>query len=240
MFWARHDIFLSYSHKDDAAVRQLADELTNRGYRVFQDTDSIRVGERWKVRIEKDLRSSRLCILCWSEQARASEFVSFEYACAIGLGKPVLPWLLDKTALPAMIEIHGVEEPDPQKAAIGFLPRLGWTQRARRTALLALLMFTSACACVVYWRTHLPPLPWDFSGRVTDSVTAFPLAGVRVEAEDRKFVAITTEDGTYRLHLPQPQPKYIDLVFLKEGYRGEISGQVHTDKPFNTDMVALK
>jgi len=75
---------------------------------------------------------------------------------------------------------------------------------------------------------------------VTDSVTSFAIAGVEVEAEDRKFVTTTAADGTYVLRLPSPKPKYIDLVFLKGGYRGEVSGLVHADRPFNTDMVPLK
>jgi len=143
-FREKHDVFLSYSHQNDTSVRLLAEGLTKRGYRVFQDTGSIPVGERWKLRIEKDLRASRVCILCWSAEARLSEFVGFEYACAIGLGKPVLPWLLDSTKLPAMIEIHGVEERDPEKAVERLLPRLGWTLTARRIVLLMLLLMAFA------------------------------------------------------------------------------------------------
>jgi TIR domain len=240
MFGTKYDIFLTYSHHDQAPVLELARAFRRLGYRTFLDNASIPVGERWKLRIEKDLRASRVCILCWSEKASHSEFVAFEYACAMGLGRPVLPWLLDATKLPEMVEIHGVEELDPEEAVRKFRSRLGWPLRTRLLASSMLLLLTLAAAGFAYWRTHLPPPPWEFTGRVTDSVTGFPIAGVEVEAEERKFTAITAADGAYLLHLPSPKPKYVDLVFLRNGYRGEFSGPVHTDRPFNTDMVPLK
>jgi hypothetical protein len=237
MFWKRFDIFLSYSHQDSALTDLLFEELKGFGYRVFYDKSSIPVGKAWKARIDREIRSSRVCILCWSKDAKASEYVTYEYSRAMGLGKPVLPWLLDGTELLKMFEIQAVTERDPKRACREFLPRLGRTMFIRRLIWSVAFLPVALCAVAVYWRTHQP---WEFHGRVTDSVTGFPIAGVKVEAQDRKFAAFTTADGNYTLRLPSPQPKYIDLVFLKDGYRGEASGQVHSDQPFNTDMVQLK
>src|ERR1041385_7682288 len=130
--WTRYDIFVSYSHRDAASTTALAAGLRERGYKVFYDEQSINAGEPWKARLSEAIRASRVCILCWSENARTSEYVSFEYACSNGLGKPVLPWLLDSTPLPQMIEIQGVKEHDPAKAIAAFLPRLGWKLTWRR------------------------------------------------------------------------------------------------------------
>jgi hypothetical protein len=240
MHWTRYDIFLSYSHQDSEATDPFVDELRRRGYRVFYDKKSIVVGEQWKRRLGKGIRASRACILCWSENARNSEYVAFEYSRAEGLGKPVLPWLLDETPLPRMMEIHGVVDRDPTRAVEQFLPRLGWRLSLRRSLQAAGLVLLLIASGIIYWRTHLPPPPWEFSGRVTDSETRFPIAGVEVDAE-QTFRSYTDSDGRYLLHLPSPRPKYIHLVFLKQGYKGrEPVNVLAADAKWDTDMTRIK
>jgi hypothetical protein len=240
MSWTRYDVFISYSHQDSASTAPLVAALRQRGYRVFYDKSSIQVGEQWKIRLGKAVGASRVCILCWSASARDSEFVAFEHSRAAGLGKPVLPWLIDGTPLPKMLDIQAVTSHDPAQAAVLLLPQLGWTLALRRKlqALACLLVLVAGAA--VYWRTHLAPPPWTFTGRVTDSETKFPIAGVEVDAEQRRYHAFTDSRGVYTLQLPAPQPRYIDLVFLKEGYKGEVPVNVSSSRPFDTDMTRLK
>src|ERR1035441_1276529 len=108
MLWTRYDVFISYSREDLARVQPLVDELRRRGYRAFVDVESIVVGDKWKERLERSIRASRVLVLCWSEHARESEYVHFEYSRAEGLHKAVLPWLLDQTPLPKMMELQGI------------------------------------------------------------------------------------------------------------------------------------
>jgi TIR domain/Carboxypeptidase regulatory-like domain len=236
----RYDVFISYSRQDSEAVEPLVAALRGRGYRVFFDKASIQVGEQWKARLGKAVQGARVCILCWSEHARGSEFVSFEYARAEGLGRPVLPWLLDGTPLPQMIEIHGVVERDAAKAAELFAPRLGMKLAARRRfgGLAAVLLL--AALGFAYWRAHLPPAPWDFAGRVIDSDTKAPIAGVEVDADEGRYRAFTNANGEYVLHLPAPRAKYVDVVFSKQGYEGEAPVSVPSDARFNTDMKKMQ
>lgn len=240
MLFPRHDVFISYSHQDTASVSPFVGELRRHGYNVFYDTRSIVVGDLWKQRLANAVRSSRVCILCWSQHARDSEFVAFEYSRAEGLGRPVLPWLLDSTPLPSMIELQGIIESNPAKAASRFIPRLGWRLSLRRIFQASLLMLLSLISAFVYWSTHRPPPPWEFTGRVTDSVTNLPISGVQVDAEDRQYSTYTDSDGRYIFHLPQPKPKYLHLVFAKQGYKGEEPVTIPPDRPFNTDMTPLK
>ena len=100
MSWIRYDIFLSYSHRDAASIDLFVEAMRDRGYSVFYDKKSIVVGDAWKRTLAEAIRASRVCILCWSAEARSSEYVSFEYSSAEGLRKPVLPWLLDSTRAP--------------------------------------------------------------------------------------------------------------------------------------------
>jgi len=221
MFFPRYDVFVSYSRQDTAIVEPFVEELRRRGYSVFFDTQSIVVGDPWKQRLARAVLSSRICILCWSQHTRDSEYVAFEYARAEALHRPVLPWLLDSTPLPSMIELQGITEPDPIKVASLFVPRLGTRLSLRRALQVCLLFLLLLASVLTYWRTHRPPPPWEFTGRVTDSVTNLPISGVQVAAEDHHFIAYTDSDGRYIFHLPQPKPKYLHLVFAKQGYKGE-------------------
>jgi hypothetical protein len=239
MNWIRYDFFISYSREDSASTDALTEAIRGRGYSVFYDKSSMLVGERWKTRLEKAIGSSRICVLCWSEHAKKSEYVPFEYSRAEGLKKPVLPWLLDTTPLPAMIEIHGIVEQDPVIAADLLTKRAGWRLTLRRRLSICAIFLLMATLFLIYLGTHRPAPQWEFSGRIIDSETLFPIAGVEVDAEQR-FKTFTDKDGRYVLHLPSPRTQYIHLVFLKEGYKGEVPVDVPSDVPFNTDMVRAR
>lgn len=132
MLWPRYDVFLSYSRLDSAKTDLFVDALGKGGYCVFYDKQSLSVGERWKESLNRGIKSSRVCILCWSEHTKSSEIVAYEYSRPEGLRKPVLPWLLDSTPLPRMIEIQGVTERDPLIPSRAFVLRLGWNMTFRR------------------------------------------------------------------------------------------------------------
>ena len=123
---AKYDVFLSYSRADTERVAPLRDELRRLGYEVFFDVQSIDPGEQWKRRLERSIAASRTIVLCWSENTRGSEYITFEYSRGEALHKPILPWLLDKTPLPAMLEVQGITTADPAQAAAQLKPALGW------------------------------------------------------------------------------------------------------------------
>jgi hypothetical protein len=241
MPWTRYDVFLSYSRTDAERVQPLLNELRRHGYHVFFDVQSIDPGQQWKKRLEHSIHASRALILCWSEHARGSDYITFEYSCAGALHKPVFPWLLDPTPLPAMLELQGINDPDGAKVAAALRPYLGWTLARRRTLqALATLVVAVALAFGVWRGTHPPPPPpWELQGEVIDLQTQMPLAGVEVDVnpdQDDNQIAQTDAQGKYMVRLPQPQPKMIKLRFRKEGYKGE-SFNVQTDQPFTEHMV---
>jgi len=238
----RYDVFISYSRQDTATVLPLVEELRQRGYKVFFDARSIVVGEPWKQRLAHAIRASRVCILCWSQHTRDSEYVTFEYSRAEGLGRPVLPWLLDHTPLPKMVEIQGVSGNDPVRAAEVFAARIGRRLFTLRLIQGASLLCILLVAGFIGWRTHRPPPPVAFGGRVTDSVTNLPVAGVNVEVDagNLHLNATTGADGRYTVNLPQPEPQDLRIVFSKPGYRGESPVAVPPTHDFNTDIVPLE
>ncbi|MGD0482484.1 MAG: TIR domain-containing protein [Terracidiphilus sp.] len=241
--FARYDIFLSYSRADSDRVAPLRDELRRLGYRVFFDVESIDPASPWRERLRQAIRGSRLLVLCWSEHARGSDYIDFEYMQADALHKPICPWLLDKTALPPMLEAQAIANPAAAEVAVRLKPILGWPLARRRKAWLAAAVVAAALLGVVAWHiSHPPPPPpWDFKGEVTDRVSRVPIQGVEVDAmkgNDIQASAVTDARGRFGLHLPQPIPQTIDLRFGKDGYVGDrILVPTDTPQPFPEDMA---
>jgi len=227
MILPRYDVFLSYSRADTERIRPLVDALRNLGYSVFFDVQSIDPGEEWKKRLDRSIRGARTLILCWSANAHGSDYITFEYARAQALKKPVFPWLLDKTPLPAMLEIQGIPEPDGAKVAALLRRSLGWTLTRRRVVEAVAAVLIAVALAVPIWHklNPPPPPPWQFQGEVTDLKTRVPIAGVEVRlklANGKTYTAISDDHGAYTLkNLPPPPPKSVHLEFSKEGYIGD-------------------
>jgi hypothetical protein len=226
MILPRYDVFLSYSRADTERIRPLVDELRRLGYTVFFDVQSIDPGEEWKKRLDNSIRGARTLILCWSANAHGSDYITFEYSRAQALKKPVFPWLLDKTPLPAMLEIQGIPEPDGVKVAALLRRSLGLTLTRRRILLAVAAVLIAAALAVPIWHKINPP-PWQFQGEVTDLKTRLPISGVQVTLrlpDGKTYLATTDDHGTYILqNLPPPPPQsgHIHLEFSKEGYIGD-------------------
>jgi TIR domain-containing protein len=242
MFGKRYDVFFSYSRADSDRVTPLCDELRRLGYRVFFDVQSIDPASPWRQRLRQAIRSSRLLVLCWSEHARGSDYIDFEYMQADALHKPICPWLLDKTPLPPMLEAQAIANPSAAEVAARIKPILGWPLVRRRAVWLAAAVVAAALLGVTAWRMlhHPPPPPWDFQGEVTDRVSRIPVAGVEVDVMNGNAVqasAVTDARGLFDLHLPQ-KPETIDLRFGKDGYVGDrILVPADTPQPFPEDMA---
>lgn len=242
MFAPRYDVFLSYSRADSERVRPLRDALRGMGYRVFFDVQSIDPGSPWKKRLERAIRESRTLVLCWSENARGSDYISFEYSRAEALHKPVIPWLLDKTPLPAMLEVQALTSPDAEQAAEALRPALGWTLHQRRWLQFAVAALVVALVAVGVWWQLRPPPPWQFRGEVTDRQTSMPIAGVEVDIISGNQVeasTLTNARGHFDIHLPQPRPQTIHVRFRKAGYEAEEPLNIPSGKPWNMDMARL-
>ena len=225
MFWPLYDVFLSYARADAERIQPLRDELRRLGYRVFFDVQSIDPGEKWKDRLDRSIRNSRTLVLCWSENARASDYITFEYSRAEALKKRVFPWLLDGTPLPAMLELQGITEPDGTKVAAALGRSLGWTLKRRRALQVLAAVAVAILLAIGLWHSFQPPPPWSFQGEVTDLKAHLPIPGVEVDlklADGKTYTDLTDSRGAYTLqNLPQPRPAHIHLQFRKQGYIGD-------------------
>ncbi len=100
-------VFISYSRKDLAFVRQLACDLEQKGLQVWWDVSDLVAGEHWSQAIESALRASDFCIVVLSPAALDSEWVAKEYTYALGRKIRVLPIFYKDCEIPlAFTDIH--------------------------------------------------------------------------------------------------------------------------------------
>jgi hypothetical protein len=212
----RFDIFMSYSRADMARVQPLEEALRAMGYRVFFDVESITPGEQWKRRLDSSIRASRVLLLCWSAQAAGSDFVHFEYHRAGGLGKKVVPWLLDHTPLPEMLEIQGITAADPEQAAMAVQVALGWGLTRRRWVTAGAVAAVAGAVCLGWPKAPPPARPrFVFRGHVQDE--RGPVAGATVSANG--VAAVSKVDGSFELTLAADPGPTINLRVSRQGYQ---------------------
>lgn len=109
---AKQGIFISYRRSDTVWLAgRLKDSLESslRGWRVYLDVESLPVGERWRVEINRKLACSSYLLALIGEGWRGGDTnriiemddaVRYEVATALTSGLKVIPILVDKAAMP--------------------------------------------------------------------------------------------------------------------------------------------
>lgn len=99
------EIFISYQHMSGDFVDVLSRRIEEKKYDTRWDQD-ISAGQEWRREIDAAIRSAIAVIVVMTPEARQSEYVTYEWSMAIGLGKPVIPIMLKPTPLHPRLEIH--------------------------------------------------------------------------------------------------------------------------------------
>ena len=110
-------IFVSYKHEEQDFVEMLIHQLQAAGFPVWVDSEQLRAGENWREAINFAIQDSFALILVISPEAKASQYVTYEWAYAQGANIKVIPVLLKDT-----------EKLHPQ---LEMLQYLDFTDRAR-------------------------------------------------------------------------------------------------------------
>lgn len=227
-----YDAFISYSHANLELVLPLKRELESRGLRAFMDIDAMRPGHDWPPQIGQALHESRMMILCWSEKAAQADWVKAEINHCLS-GKPpvpVLPWLLDNTQLPTLLQhLQGVKGTDPAPVVQYVLSARSRYQRRRA------LQTTAGAAIVVLglwfssrlWVQESKPHELTFHGHIFDE-QGDPIPGAMVEAEGK--TSLTKSDGRFDLVLPGSQRRGLRLSVQKAGFKARMI-QTQSDVP---------
>jgi len=103
------DVFLSHNSKDKPQVRRLAERLRTAGLRVWFDEWGIQPGDDIYLAIERGKEASQYLVLCLSQSALDSDWVSLERSAAlirdpINKDRRFIPLLLSECKLPDALQ----------------------------------------------------------------------------------------------------------------------------------------
>ena len=94
-----HEIFLSYSRRDQDMVQALAAALGDKGLSVWIDRSGIEEGDAYDTQIEDAIARTRVVIVLWSKNSVRSQWVRAEAAYALNKHK-LLPISIDSCEPP--------------------------------------------------------------------------------------------------------------------------------------------
>ena len=98
------DVFISYRRKDTDFVRQLYDELNNRGISAWYDKENIEAADHWRTSIAEGIRDCKVFVLVLSPDAVESVNIRKEVDLAETHGKRIVPLMWRKTEIPVAFE----------------------------------------------------------------------------------------------------------------------------------------
>lgn len=98
-------IFISYSHDDGDFAEVLKGELEVVQVKVWTDESRLVAGEDWREGIDQAIKDALALIVVMTPTAKASEYVTYEWAFAWGIGVKVIPVLLKPTSLHPRLEV---------------------------------------------------------------------------------------------------------------------------------------
>lgn len=104
-------VFVSYAREDKDFAQQLTKQLRESGRIPWQDLRNLRGGDNWQAMIDDALRNAEALVVVMSPQATRSQYVTYEWAFALGAGVRVIPVVVKKrTPLhPRLSSIHYID-----------------------------------------------------------------------------------------------------------------------------------
>ena len=97
------DVFVSYAHVDSDFVELLRIKLEEAGINVWVDHSNLKAGTDWRISVDEGIKNSIVLALVMSPESLESQYVTYEWSFALGLGKPIVPLLYRETKLHAKL-----------------------------------------------------------------------------------------------------------------------------------------
>jgi len=94
------EVFISYCRKDADFAEVLRGRLKQAGFSSWIDLEGLQAGEEWGQEIDQAIRNSLALVVLLTPASRASAYVAYEWAFALGAGVRVIPILWTPTDIP--------------------------------------------------------------------------------------------------------------------------------------------
>ena len=99
-----YDVFISYSHKEEALAREFEAKLAEQILRCFLTPLTIQASSAWEREMWQAARSARVFLFLVSTEALKSKWCRAEIGAAIALQRPIIPALVHSIKLPDILK----------------------------------------------------------------------------------------------------------------------------------------
>lgn len=105
-------VFISYKRNDRSFALEIENRLIDAGLDTWTD-NALRAGENWRDGIDEAIHNAFALVVLITPEARKSEYITYEWAFAMGLGIPIVPVVLVQTKLhPKLEPLHYINFTD--------------------------------------------------------------------------------------------------------------------------------
>jgi len=98
-------VFLSYSTIDHYFAELAGIKLAEAGIQLWRDQGQLRAGADWRQGIDRGISESLAVLVALSINSSESSYVTYEWAYALGKGKPIIPLKLNECQIHPKLEI---------------------------------------------------------------------------------------------------------------------------------------
>lgn len=105
-------IFISYKHQPHVVsfIQKLKEQLETANFDVWVDSELLRPGQEWKKEIDNAIKASIALVVIMTPDAFKSQYVTYEWAFAIGRGMEVIPLIFENTEIhPRLNDIQFID-----------------------------------------------------------------------------------------------------------------------------------
>jgi hypothetical protein len=96
-------VFISYKNEDLDFAENVISRLEKEGFATWTDL-KIGVGDEWRTAIDLAIKNAFALVVVMTPEAKSSEYVTYEWAFAWGVGIRVIPVMLKPTSLHPRLE----------------------------------------------------------------------------------------------------------------------------------------
>ncbi|MBZ0296410.1 MAG: toll/interleukin-1 receptor domain-containing protein, partial [Anaerolineae bacterium] len=96
-------IFVSYARRDTGFVENMREELLKHDFEAWTDS-VLSPGSDWRQEIDEAIRGAFALVVVVTPESKTSEYVTYEWAFALGIGIRVVPLILKPTQLHPRLE----------------------------------------------------------------------------------------------------------------------------------------
>src|SRR5450759_2034331 len=91
-------VFISYKHEDLDFAENVQNRLERARFKTWMDSH-IQAGAEWRAQIDQALRDAFVMVVIMTPEAKASEYITYEWSFAVGMGLKIIPIKLKPMSL---------------------------------------------------------------------------------------------------------------------------------------------